>query len=128
MNKMQALIKCRNLWSYMAITGSRQKTDYKPARRWAFQCPCCMKAGATLTYLGENADNRDCTKCILNGYAWGHAVNYSQIICYRDNSSYFKQWDECTLSRIDRIHWAKRMVQACNRAIEDLIVLGRLHP
>ena len=128
MNKMQALIKCRNLWSYMAITGLSQKTDYKPARRWAFQCPCCMKAGATLTYLGENSDSRDCTKCILNGYAWGHPIKYSYVMCYYDSNSYFKQWDSDVNSDITRKYWAMRMVQACNRAIEDLLVHGRLRP
>ena len=111
----------------MAITGSSQKTDYKPARRWAYQCPCCMKAGATLTYLGENSDSRDCTKCILNGYAWDHPIKYNQEMCYCDSNSYFKQWDN-SRPRHERQYWAMRMVQACNRAIEDLLVHGRLCP
>ena len=112
----------------MAITGSRNKTDYKPARRWAFQCPCCMKAGAVLTYTaGENNDKRDCTKCVLNDYAWKAATSYDNIQCLRDPKSYFKLWDD-SYTKLHRQYWAMRMVQACNRAIEDLIVLGRLHP
>ena len=33
MNNLQALIKCRNLWQWLAITGSYDKESYKPSKR-----------------------------------------------------------------------------------------------
>lgn len=128
MNKMQALIKCKNLWSYLAITGSFQKSDYKPARKWAFECPCCMQAGAVMPYhLGADDSNRDCRKCILNGYAWKAATEPKQTMCLYDEESYFYLWDNSRTKR-KRRYYAMQIVQACNRAIEDLLVHGKLCP
>ena len=122
MNKLQALIKCRNLWSYMAITGSDLKSDYKPARRWAFHCLCCVKAGATRI---AGFIPRDCRKCILNGYAWKSTNRKCGLPCEYDPNSYFDLWDKCT-DPTKRKYYALRMVYACNQAIEDLLIHGKL--
>lgn len=120
MNKFQTLIKCRNLWAYMAITGSGDKEDYKPARRWAFECPCCMYAGAIKIQNESRDENRDCNKCILNNYAWD--ITYTKRMhCVYAQNSFYSKW-ETREHILDRQYWAMRMVQACDKAIENYII------
>lgn len=123
MNKLQTLIKCRNLWAWLAITGSNDKCSYKPARRWAYACPCCMYAGAVIKN-GEHFEyNRNCNKCPLNDYAWSTGIT-RRIHCQVTHSSFYGGWRNAYLKE-DRKYWAMRMVQACDRAIEDLILKGK---
>ena len=70
MNNLQALIKCRNLWQWLAITGSNDKESYKPAKRWPYNCVACMKAGSTKSTDRE----RNCDNCVLLGYAWSNTI------------------------------------------------------
>jgi len=122
MNKIQTLIKCRNLWAWLAITGSAHKDSYKPSRRYAFNCICCQHAGAILTKDNIDTGSRDCRKCLLNGYAWESRNRQYASSCEHGESLYCK-WTACHYSQ--RSFWAMRMVRACDKAIEDLIV-GKL--
>lgn len=78
-------------------------------------------------HYGEDSSSRDCTKCVLNGYAWKTAISSKTSACIHDAHSYFDLWER-SRSRYEHQYWAMRMVKACNRAIEDLLIHGRLRP
>ena len=125
MNNLQALIKCRNIWQWLAITGNQYKYSYKPSKRWPYNCTACMKAGSTK----RSDKNRNCNNCVLLGYAWSDAV-LSDIFCVNSKKySYYRLWTNNYFNStyIDkRKYYANCIVNACNKAIEDIIVYGKL--
>ena len=127
-NALEALYACRNHWSMLWITGSSYKLSYEPANSWPYGCACCLFAGAFIfdeklgPRYGSNYDSRDCSKCLLNGYAWEEARDGG---CESDPDSFYDEW-RCHYETDNhdlevRKFWAYKMVQACNRAIEDII-------
>ena len=129
----RSLVQCRNHWAWLAITGSYNKESYKPSQRWPYGCKCCSYAGATKA--SKNADNiagyRDCSKCPLLGYAWHpyskyESENLTFIACNRRLAFYY-DWGESRSTSM-RSYYAMRIVQACDKAIEDFLVHGRLRP
>ena len=123
MNNLQALIKCRNLWQWLAITGSNSKGSYKPAKRWPFNCAACMKAGSTM-YTDAK---RNCDNCVLLGYAWSNVVR-ANLFCESNSSySYYRSWElNMHTNKYDRMYYANQIVNACNKAIEDILIYGKL--
>ena len=126
MNNLQALIKCRNLWQWLVITGDDDKESYKPAKRWPYNCAACMKAGSTK----ESNRKRNCDNCILLGYAWSNAVRNS-VFCESNSEysyySYYKvlEWIHHYEKKKHK-YYANQIVNACNKAIEDILVYGKL--
>lgn len=126
MNKdLRTLIDCRNIWGWLAITGSDRKYSYPPALKFPFGCPCCENAGAELygrdIWKDVYFDNRDCTKCLLCNIAWGienNDPNESHCEC---EESFYAEWS-IKYSKEARQYWAMRMVRACDTAIEQLII------
>lgn len=117
--KLRALIDCRNLWAWLAITGCSTKTSYPPAKSYAHECPCCEAAGAFNEGIITNTIHRDCKKCLLNGYAW-NLTSHRNCFCEWDRNSLYKVW--VIAGDLERQFWAMQMVQACDKAIEDWIL------
>ena len=125
MNNLQALIKCRNLYQWLAITGDSNKESYKPSNRWSYNCAACMKAGSTKYSDG----NRNCNNCVLLGYAWGGAYKVKCFCESNELDSYYELWHNNRFNHTyinERKYYANRIVNACNKAIEDIIVYGKL--
>ena len=118
----RALVETRNHWSWLAITGYQHKYTYVPARQWPFLCRCCEYSGATLededTY--RHPVHRDCNLCPLLNYAWFNNSEYEGLPCLNIDSSLYEAWKLLG----EHKHYAELMVQACNRAIEDLLIQG----
>ena len=119
---LETLYACRNHWQWLWITGSASKRSYPPADNWPFECACCLYAGA---YFKDNESiwniditDRDCTICPLNNYAWSTNINewFEAAFCENSDDSIYNHWlDDPSPEN------AYRMVQACNRAIEDIL-------
>ena len=107
MTRFETLIKCRNQWQWLWITGLA-KESYKPSLRWESQCACCE-------YICSLPEIESCVNCPLNYYAWDYKA--SRCSCYGLGSLYLN-W----LRADDKKSAAKLMVDACNKAIEDLIL------
>ena len=111
MTKFESLIKCRNHWQWLAITGSEDKRSYAPSLEWTACCACCE-------YTEQTTKQKGCEGfCGLMGYAW-EPCDWD-VPCLRPHSLY-KQW----YWSIDKKLAAQKMVDACNRAIEDMIIGG----
>ena len=120
MTKFESLIKCRNHWQWLAITGSDDKKSYEPSYGWMYACACCE-----YTSKLEKYDMFwDCSKCPLTGYAW-EKLERKTSFCDHDQDSYFKLWFQGS-SKKERQFYAQKMVDACNRAIEDMIIKGEI--
>lgn len=122
-NDLRTLIDCRNIWAWLAITGSGTKSSYGPSNQFPFRCPCCKAAGAIIIDehpLCVNIENRDCSKCLLNGIAWASTLMYDDGKCEEDNS-FYNNWED-SYEVTDRQYYAMRMVRACDTAIEQLLI------
>ena len=118
---LEALYACRNHWSWLAITGSNSKSTYKPSVIWDFNCACCEY----LEHIGGgiNDDGKYvCNNCPLTGYAWNRSEDFETAPCdtYGANSIY-ENWTSVDEQELCR-KYALQMVQACNRAIEDILL------
>ena len=98
--KLRALYDCRNHWQWLWITGSGYKKSYEPATHWYAWCACC-----------EHTEH--CTDCPLVGYAWLRNCNSSK-------NSFYRKWCRVKTKKTRR-KYARKMVMACNRAIEDIL-------
>ena len=96
--KLRTLFDCRNHWQWLWITGSWSKRSYEPSAKWSASCACC-----------NNTDI--CENCPLVGYAWSRH-------CLSSKNSIFRKWQKAETKKT-RIKYAHKMVQACNRAIEE---------
>ena len=111
MTKFESLIKCRNHWQWLAITGSDDKRSYEPSLLWEACCACCE-------YTEQNTKQESCEGfCGLMGYAW-EPCDWDEP-CLRPHSLYL-QWKQSD----DKKAAAQKMVDACNCAIEDIIIGG----
>ena len=118
---LEALYACRNHWSWLAITRSDYKPSYEPSNDWAFYCACCEYVGHI--GCGSNIDREYvCNCCPLTDYAWNRAADFETAPCdnYGTNSIY-KNWIDVEFPELWR-KYALQMVQACNRAIEDILL------
>ena len=107
---LDALYACRNHWSWLYITGDYNKHSYTPSKSWDNKCACCQ-------YIIIDR-NLTCSECLLNGYAW-------KTGCMDSHNSIFRKWFNLSLNQQEeRIIYAYQMVQACNRAIEDILIKG----
>lgn len=118
MANFESVIKCRNHWQWLAITGSNDKKSYEPSLEWEQNCACCEYVSKLEVY----DQFWDCSKCPLTGYAW-EGVDRVTSYCDHDHDSYFKLWLHAS-SKKERQFYAQKMVDACNRAIEDIIIKG----
>ena len=109
MDKLEALIACRNHWQWLWITGDENKRTYKKSRRWLNGCACCDYS------YDEAQDDVDCSKCPLNGYAWSSEIDFG---CEDAGDSFYYLWK----TEDEPQDWAKKMVDACNKSIEALIL------
>ena len=118
---LEALYACRNHWSWLAITGSEYKTSYRPSKDWTFYCACCEYMGHIGG--GSNVDGEYvCNYCPLTGYAWNRAEDFETAPCETDyTNSIYDNW-EGAYSQEHLTKYALQMVQACNRAIEDILL------
>ena len=118
---LEALYACRNHWSWLAITGSSDKDGYRPSKGWAFWCACCEYMGhrnGGYNYYGEYV----CNHCPLTTYAWGQSENSDLAPCdTASTNSIYVAWIVATTPEL-RSKYALQMVQACNRAIEDILL------
>lgn len=118
---LEALYACRNHWQWIWITKTNNKLSYPPANDWPFGCACCLYAGAFIKYgpfqeyYGVDSFDRNCDICPLNNYAWN--IN-DAVRCFCEASDYslYNNWKTYYASED-----AYKMVQACNRAIEDIL-------
>ena len=118
---LEALYSCRNHWSWLAITGANIKSDYEPSKDWSFHCACCE-------YMGHKGSGRNyyvkyvCNHCPLTSYAWSRLNNFEIMLCESPRtSSIYYEWSGEN-SQEFRIKYALQMVQACNRAIEGILL------
>lgn len=126
MNKIEALLKTRNHWYILEITGDYDKGIYGPAYDWMHECACCQFVH-TLTdvYPGYNEDPEQnsayvpaCSAfCPLTGYAW------DELGCLDPNSPY-EIWSDVlndySPSKIEkRRKYAREMLYYINLAITD---------
>ena len=120
MTKFESLIKCRNHWQWLAITGSPYKLSYEPSYGWMSACACCE-------YV-ENLNTSPLCEgiCPLMGYAWFETVPTigTDAPCLKPQSLYFRWRQAETLKELQLC--AQKMVDACNRAIEDMIIKGEM--
>lgn len=118
---LEALYACRNHWSWLAITGSDYKPSYEPSNDWAFNCACCEYMG----YRGNDSNVNGeyvCNYCLLTEYAWNRSWDFEPSPCDTIyNNSIYCNWISAD-SQKHRIKYALQMVQACNRAIEDILL------
>lgn len=110
MTQWESLIKCRNHWQWLWITGSADKESYPPSEEWKYGCACCEQL------------HTDCYVCVLLGYAWSMAIS-DKAPCADEGSLYFNWLYAETPG--ERSYWAHQMVNACNKAIEDMILGGK---
>lgn len=118
---LEALYACRNHWSWLAITGSDYKPSYEPSNDWIFHCACCeymSHIGSGSNFDGEYV----CNNCPLTGYAWNKTENFETAPCIVNytNSIYDNWTGACSKKHCTK--YALQMVQACNRAIEDILL------
>lgn len=122
MTKFEALIACRNHWSWLAITGSYDKGSYYLCYNREKNCAVCDQAERTC--IGFS----DCTTCALTGFAWSNEQTYDDgfsAFCCDDENSFYIRWNETHVDE-NRKYYALRMVYACNQAIEDMIINGEV--
>lgn len=100
---LDALYACRNHWQWLWITGSDYKRSYEPATHWDSWCACCEY-------------RISCKNCPLVGYAWF-------IHCISSKNSFYRKWFKARTKKT-RIKYAYKMVQSCNRAIENILIKG----
>jgi len=113
-SRWQAIIKTRNHYGWLAITGGKDKESYAPATKAGVNCCFCCEFCC---------GNGGCDNCPLNGYAWEQDDNVVQ--CHNDPDSIYKKWHRAK-TKEDRQYWAMRMVRACDKALEDLILKGEM--
>lgn len=117
MTKWESLIKCRNHWQWLAITGDRIKRTYNPAIDWIHGCACCEYTSKVETYYAF----WDCNECPLTGFSWYSLGETGYSFCDRlSNNSVYAEWKIARFIE-DRQKYAQKMVDACNRAIEAYI-------
>lgn len=117
-SRFQTLIKTRNHYGWLAITGDEDKESYEPAIEAGVNCCFCCK----FTDDDDDDDgNGGCDNCPLNGYAWKQNNNFVQ--CHNDPDSIYKKWHRAKTVE-EKQYWAMRMVKACDKALEDLIIKG----
>ena len=110
MTKWEALIACRNQWQWVVIA-REHKNKYPGAVHYRNACACC-EYDRIIGYTSI-----DCAGiCPLVGYAWGNSC------IDNDNCSFYKKWRETS-----ETYWAKRIVYACNIALEDMIINGEIN-
>lgn len=126
MNKIEALIKTRNHWYILEITGDYNKGVYEPAGVWEYECACCQfvwdKAALFPGYSEDHKQNSGyvpacSTFCPLTGYAWGEEG------CISANSPYNK-WSDVPCNYFthnieERRKYAREMLYYINLAITD---------
>ena len=118
--KLRALYDCRNHWQWLEITGSANKEAYKPAKKWQFNCACCESMGHIENGTNDEGDYI-CDACPLMGYAWQDNPYGESAPCdWHNTGSYYFAWHEAE-TKEERQYYAHKMVQACNRAIEDIL-------
>lgn len=118
---LEALYACRNHWSWLAITGFHLKSNYKPSEDWVCYCACCEYVEHNSIDSSANA-GCVCNYCPLTGYAWNRAKNFETSPCILNyTNSIYDNWIDAD-SQKHRIKYALQMVQACNRAIEDILL------
>lgn len=108
---LEALIACRNQWSLLYITGNMYKNIYIPSIDWDSDCACCEYSK---TYWRIHDTRYVCAQCPLMGYAWN-------LGCVSDKKSLYNLWLYAN-NESARSYYAYRIVQACNRAIEDILI------
>ena len=110
-SRWQAIINTWNHYGWLAITGDKDKESYAPAIKAGINCCFCCE----FCYGTGGCDN-----CPLNGYAW---EQNGQPQCHGDRNSVYKMWRKAK-TKEDQQYWAMRMVRACDKALEDLILKG----
>ena len=118
---LEALYACRNHWSWLAITGSDCKSSYEPSKDWFFRCACCKYMDHRDNGFNVNGEYV-CSYCPLTGYAWNRAKDFETAPCDTayTNSIYDNWTGACSKEHCTK--YALQMVQACNRAIEDILL------
>ena len=118
---LEALYACRNHWAWLAITGSDYKSSYEPSEDWAFHCACCEYMG----HIGSGFNvykKHICNYCPLTGYAWNRAKDFETAPCDTSyTNSIYNNWVG-VYSKKHCTKYALQMVQACNRAIENILL------
>lgn len=61
-----------------------------------------------------------CFDCPLIGYAWSGEFGGEDFFCESGKESLFEIWKSCPVE--ENSYWASRMVWACNKAIEDILI------
>lgn len=133
---MRKLLDCRDIWAWKAITGTHEKNAYYKAFDYPFGCPCCGIAGAILmgesNWINVYVEGRDCDICPLTGIAWNseweineeeeeYEESISTCFCENDPESFYLHFMR-SYTTITSQYWAMRMVRACDKAIEKLIL------
>lgn len=120
---LETLYACRNHWSWLAITGSACKPTYNPSKKWAFYCACCEYIRHKRN--GYNGEESICNYCPLTGYAWDRSDDFETVPCDSGctaiTNSIYESWT-IVKGKESRTKYALQMVQACNRAIEDILL------
>lgn len=124
--KLRALYDTRNHWQWLMITGDTDKESYEPADVWVHECGCCEYISVVDEdhipgYAGGIAECGPV--CPLTGFAWGEYGCYDNLSPYRawerlSNKVYAYDYEEENREYYLKFY-AKRMVEACNRAIES---------
>ena len=118
---LEALYACRNHWSWLWITGLDCKRSYSPATYWLGACACCEYVEHNSIDYSANIECI-CNYCPLTGYAWDRTENFETAPCVLDyTNSIYDNWIWAD-SREHYTKYALQMVQACNRAIEDILL------
>lgn len=113
MTRGEALQKCKEHWRWLADTGGKLRSEYFEikgihSKEWPLnECYCC-EYDTQFTAEGEV----DCPHCPLTGYAW------SSSSCLSREVSIFDAWF-CSTTSHERSFWALKMVEACDRALND---------
>lgn len=105
-----ALDNCKKHWKFLIKTGTLDKEEYFVLN----DIPMISQNCFMCDLVGYDADHEDaCVDCPLVGYAWEEK-------CFYDNSIY-STWQEYRTSTKDRKKLARRMVEACKLAINDIL-------
>lgn len=123
LTKRQTLEICRELWMWLYETGSELKKSWHGWMKYGLMdtnCPCCEYA---ISKKIEGAKRGRCVICPLSNYAWTKSVVRGYCTSM-DGTSFYRLWMFDTSDEVERSvvrsYWAAWMVDACDRALEDL--------
>ena len=115
LTKRKALEICKELWTWLAETGTGQKRDWPGWKKYgemACDCPCCEYA------LTLRREHQNCNVCPLLNYAWGDKRYKPCLIWSPQDDTFYGLWEHASI--FERAYYAAWMVDACDRALADL--------